>query len=103
MIDRSTSLVTVFGGGGFVGRYVCEALLRSGVRLRVAQRDPRHAYFLQPLSAVGQLGFVAADLTRPAGVARAIDGAAGVVNLVGVRPGQRNRRGSRKRVRLRPL
>ena len=38
MIDRNEELVTVFGGGGFVGRYVCEFLLKSGVRVRVAQR-----------------------------------------------------------------
>ena len=53
MIDRSEELVTVFGGGGFVGRYVCEFLLRSGVRVRVAQRDPRQAYIVQPLGQVG--------------------------------------------------
>ena len=50
--------MTVFGGGGFIGRYVCEYLLRSGVRLRVASRDPRNSYFIQPLGQVGQFGFV---------------------------------------------
>ena len=84
----SPPLITVFGGGGFVGRYVCEALLRGGARLRVAQRDPRAGYFLQPLAAVGQLGFVAADLDRPATVARAVDGATAVINLVGILKGR---------------
>ena len=88
MIDRSTSLVTVFGGGGFIGRYVCEALLKAGVRVRVAQRDPRAAAFLQPLGGVGKLGFVAADLARPDSVARAVDGAGVVVNLVGILKGR---------------
>lgn len=88
MIDRSTILVTVLGGGGFVGRYVCEALLRSGVRLRVAQRNPRDAYFIQPLAAVGQVSFVAADLGHEASIARAVDGAEAVVNLVGVLKGR---------------
>ena len=84
----SPPLITVFGGGGFVGRYVCEALLHTGARLRVAQRDPRAAYFLQPLAAVGQLGFVAADLDRPATVARAVEGASAVINLVGILKGR---------------
>jgi uncharacterized protein YbjT (DUF2867 family) len=38
MIDRNEELVTVFGGDGFIGRYVCEYLFRSGVRVRVASR-----------------------------------------------------------------
>ena len=42
-------LITVFGGGGFIGRYVCEALLKARARLRVAERFPRKAWFLQPL------------------------------------------------------
>lgn len=86
--SRSTSLVTVFGGGGFIGRYVCEALLRKEVRVRVAQRDPREAYFLQPLAAVGQLGFVTADLNQADSVARALDGATAVINLVGILKGR---------------
>ena len=87
MPDRSTRLVTVVGGGGFIGRYVCEALLREGVRLRVAQRNPRAAYFLQPLASVGQLSFVAADLSKPASVAHAIAGSSAVINLVGILKG----------------
>lgn len=83
MIDRSETLVTVFGGSGFIGRYVCESLLRAGVRLRVAGRDPRDAYFLQPLSEVGQLGAVRADITNRASVARAVTGADSVINLTG--------------------
>ena len=87
MSDRSTRLVTVVGGGGFIGRYVCEALLRDGVRLRVVQRNPRAAYFLQPLASVGQLSFVAADLSKPASVAHAIAGSSAVINLVGILKG----------------
>ncbi|MGH6729992.1 MAG: NAD(P)H-binding protein, partial [Sphingomicrobium sp.] len=83
MIDRSETLVTVFGGSGFIGRYVCESLLRAGVRLRVAARDPRDAYFLQPLSEVGQLGRVRADITSRDSVAKAVTGADSVINLCG--------------------
>jgi len=84
MIDRAEELVTVFGGGGFIGRYVCEYLMKGGVRIRVAQRNPRQAYAIQPLGQVGQFGFVQADTTRPESVRRAVEGAAAVVNLPGV-------------------
>lgn len=75
--------VTVFGANGFIGRYVCEALLNAGVRLRAASRDPRDSYFLQPLGSVGQLGRVHADITDRASVAKAVKGADAVVNLCG--------------------
>ena len=84
MIDRGDELATVFGGGGFIGRYVCELLLKSGVRVRVASRNPRSAYFIQPLGQVGQIGYVRADISDPKDVARAVDGASSVVNLCGV-------------------
>ena len=84
MPDRSVELVTVFGGGGFIGRYVCEFLLKSGARVRVAQRDPRRAYIIQPLGQVGQFGFVKADLADSDSVRDAVRGASSVVNLCGV-------------------
>ena len=84
MLDRSERLVTVFGGGGFIGRYVCEYLLSAGARVRVASRNPRTAHFIQPLSQVGRLGFVQADISDPDSIARAVDGASAVVNLCGV-------------------
>jgi NADH dehydrogenase len=84
MIERAEELVTVFGGGGFVGRYVCEALLKSGARIRVAQRDPRQAYAIQPLGQVGQVGFVQADITKAESVRHALKGATAAVNLCGV-------------------
>ena len=83
MIDRNEELVTVFGGGGFVGRYVCEFLLKSGVRVRVAQRNPKQAYFVQPLGQVGQFGFVRADITDRDSVRHALRGATAVANLCG--------------------
>lgn len=84
MKDR---LVTLFGGGGFLGRYAAQALLRAGARVRVAERDPRRAYFLRPLGGLGQTQFVAADVTRPDTVAHAVEGADTVVNLVGILAG----------------
>jgi NADH dehydrogenase len=84
MIDRTEELVTVFGGGGFIGRYVCEFLMKSGVRVRVAQRNPKQAYIIQPLGQVGQFGFVTADITNRDSVRRALRGASAAVNLCGL-------------------
>ena len=65
MIERNEQLVTIFGGDGFIGRYVCEYLFKRGLRVRIASRDTRNSYFLQPLAQVGQFGFEQADITRP--------------------------------------
>ena len=87
MITSSPRLVTVFGGGGFIGRYVCEALLKHGLRVRVAQRDPNRAFFLQPLGGMSQLDIVHADVTNRASVAAAVAGAEAVINLVAIMGG----------------
>jgi NADH dehydrogenase len=87
MIEPAEQLVTVFGGAGFIGRYVCEMLLKSAVRVRVATRDPRRAHFIQPLGQVGQFGFVRADITNATSVAEAVEGSSAVVNLCGVLKG----------------
>ena len=84
MIEPSEQLVTVFGGAGFIGRYVCELLFKSGVRVRIASRDPRNDYFIQPLAQVGQFGFEQADIRNPESVRNAVKSATAVVNLVGV-------------------
>lgn len=80
MKDR---LVTLIGGGGFLGRYVAQELYRAGVRVRIAQKRPRDAWFLKPLGGLGQTQFAAADVTAPDSVARAIEGSDFVVNLAG--------------------
>lgn len=76
-------LVTLIGGGGFLGRYVAQELLARGARVRIAQRRPRDAWFLKPLGGLGQTQFVAADLTVPETIANAVAGSDAVVNLVG--------------------
>lgn len=83
MLDPTEQLVTVFGGDGFIGRYVCESLLKAGVRVRVACREPRLAHFIQPLGQVGQFGFVKADITNASSARAATEGASAIVNLVG--------------------
>jgi NADH dehydrogenase len=84
-------LVTLIGGGGFLGRYIAQALLAAGARVRIAQRDPRQAFFLKPQGGLGQTQFVAADVTRPDTIANAVHGADGVVNLVGTFAGNLQR------------
>ncbi len=83
MNDLNTKLVTVFGGGGFVGRYVVQALCAAGARVRVAVRHPRGAEFVKPLGNLGQVSLCAADITKPGSVANALAGADMAINLVG--------------------
>ncbi|MGO4706502.1 complex I NDUFA9 subunit family protein [Microvirga sp. 2MCAF38] len=77
-------LVTVFGGSGFLGRHVVQALAKRGYRIRVAVRRPDLANFLQPLGTVGQIQAVQANLRDPASVAAAVKNADVVINLVGI-------------------
>ena len=77
-------LVTVFGGGGFIGRHVVRALAKRGYRVRVAVRNPNLALHVQPLGNVGQIQPVQANLRMRWSVDRAVKGADCVVNLVGI-------------------
>lgn len=81
------SLVTIFGGGGFLGRQVAQALLARGARVRIAQRDLSTAMKVKPLGGLGQTQFVAADIRKPETVARAVAGSDVVINLVGILSG----------------
>jgi uncharacterized protein YbjT (DUF2867 family) len=78
------SVVTVFGGSGFLGRHAVRALAREGWRVRAAVRRPDLAGHLQPMGAVGQIQPVQANLRYPDSVRRAVEGAQAVVNLVGI-------------------
>lgn len=76
-------LITVFGGGGFLGRYVAQALLAQGARLRIACRNAHSANHIKPLGNLGQVQLMPSDIRKPASVARAVMDADAVVNLVG--------------------
>jgi NADH dehydrogenase len=77
-------LATVFGGSGFVGRYIVWCLARRGYRVRAAVRRPDLAGHLQPMGVVGQIHAVQANLRFADSVVRAVEGADVVINAVGI-------------------
>ncbi|MBA2125596.1 complex I NDUFA9 subunit family protein [Hyphomicrobium methylovorum] len=80
----SGKLATVFGGSGFVGRYIVRSLAQRGWRVRAAVRRPDLAGFLQPMGVVGQVHAVQANLRFADSVARALEGADIAINAVGI-------------------
>jgi len=84
MASNPDTLVTVFGGSGFLGRSVVRALCKRDYRIRVAVRRPELAGHLQPLGRVGQIHAVQANLRYPASVEAAMRGADVAINLVGI-------------------
>lgn len=81
---KAGDLITIYGGSGFVGRYLVRALAEQGYRVRVAVRRPNLALFLKPMGDVGQIQPVQANIRNRASCAAAMEGASAVVNLVGV-------------------
>jgi len=79
-----TTVTTVFGGSGFIGRHVVKRLAAAGHVVRVAVRDPEAALFLKPMGAVGQIVPLYAPVTEEADVAAALVGADNAINLVGI-------------------
>ena len=77
-------VATVFGGAGFLGRYVVQRLARRGFIVRVAGRDPIAAGALKPMGTVGQIVPIFAPVTDEGHVQRALEGATWAVNLVGI-------------------
>jgi uncharacterized protein YbjT (DUF2867 family) len=82
--DRAETLVTVFGGSGFLGRHVVRALANRGYRIRVAVRRPELTGYLRPMGRVGQIHAVQANIRHPQSVAAAMRDADAAVNLVGI-------------------
>jgi uncharacterized protein YbjT (DUF2867 family) len=84
MASNQETLVTVFGGSGFLGRHVVRALAKREYRIRVAVRRPELAGYLRPLGRVGQIHPVQANVRHPASVQAAMRDSGVVVNLVGI-------------------
>jgi NADH dehydrogenase len=80
----TNQLIVVFGGSGFIGRYVIKQLARRGFRVRVPMRRPHLGQDLRVLGDVGQIHLMQANVRFPGSLASALEGADGVVNLVGV-------------------
>src|SRR6056297_3049658 len=79
-----SKLVTIFGGSGFVGRYIARRMAKEGWRVRVAVRRPNEAIFVRPYGVVGQVEPVLANIRDDDSVRAAIHGADAVVNCVGI-------------------
>ncbi len=84
MTDQARRVATVFGGSGFIGRYVVQRLAQQGWVVRVAVTAPERARFLMTQGRVGQIVPLAASVTQEDRAASAIAGAGLVVNLVGI-------------------
>src|SRR5712664_1041717 len=84
MVSNLETLVTVFGGSGFVGRSVVRALCKREYRVRVAVRRPELAGHVQPLCRVGQIHAVQANLRYPASVEAVMRDSSVAINLVGI-------------------
>ncbi len=82
--SNSDTLVTIYGGSGFLGRHAVRALARRDYRIRVAVRRPELASHLQPLGRVGQIHAVQANIRNAASVEMAARDADVLVNLVGI-------------------
>jgi uncharacterized protein YbjT (DUF2867 family) len=80
----SPAIAAVFGGSGFLGRYIVRRLAAAGYRVRIAVRDPFGAAFLKLCGDPGQIEPFAASVLDPAAVARAVAGASVAINLVGI-------------------
>lgn len=79
-----SKLVTIFGGSGFVGRYVARRMAKEGWRVRVAVRHPNDALFVRPYGTVGQVEPLACNIRDDASVRAMLRGADAAVNCVGI-------------------
>ncbi|MEO9683647.1 MAG: complex I NDUFA9 subunit family protein [Tateyamaria sp.] len=79
-----SKLVTIYGGSGFVGRYIARRMAKAGWRVRVAVRRPNEAMFVKPYGVVGQVEPILCNIRDDASVAQAMAGADAVVNCVGI-------------------
>ncbi len=78
------AVVTVFGGSGFLGRYVVRRLAAAGARVRVICRHPHKAMHLKPMGEVGQITLERGDVLRTDDLSRFVEGSTYVVNLIGI-------------------
>ncbi len=83
-MSKTNQIVTVFGGSGFIGRYVCAELAKAGYMVKLVSRDPERARMVKTAGAVGQVTLVPGSVLDTASIERAVENAYAVVNLVGI-------------------
>jgi uncharacterized protein YbjT (DUF2867 family) len=84
IVTTQQHVITVIGGTGFLGKYVVQQLARAGYRVRVVARNPEGALSLRTMGDVGQIALVAGNINNISTLIPALEGAYGVVNLVGL-------------------
>jgi len=84
MKNNTQKIVTIFGGTGFLGRYVVKALASQGYGVRVVARGASTILTLRTMGEVGQIGLVSGDITKPETYKAALTGSYAVINLVGI-------------------
>lgn len=82
--EKNMRTITIFGGSGFVGRYLVQKFADKGDLIRIAVRNPLTANFLKPLGEVGQITPIQASILSSEDVVKAIKGSDVVINLVGI-------------------
>jgi len=80
----ATPVAAIFGGSGFIGRYIVERLAQRGWIMRIAVRRPDEALFLKPLGDIAQIVPIGANIRHERSVANAVQGVDTVINLVGI-------------------
>lgn len=83
-MSAAPGIATIFGGSGFLGRYIVPHLAKAGYTVRIPVRRPDRALFLKPAGDVGQIVPIEGSITNDASVAAAVSGADVVINLVGI-------------------
>jgi NADH dehydrogenase len=84
MTLHADDTITIFGGTGFVGRYVVARLAKTGAHIRIITRAPAAAYFLKPYGAVGQITALSCDLSSDEAVEKITQGSTVIINLIGI-------------------
>lgn len=78
------NIITIFGGTGFVGRYVVRELAKTGALIRVVSRAPQRGKELKTFGYVGQITLEKGSVLDRDSVARALENANIAINLVGI-------------------
>ncbi|PZP55970.1 MAG: complex I NDUFA9 subunit family protein [Micavibrio aeruginosavorus] len=82
-MNLQNKIITIFGGTGFVGRYIVARLAKHGATIKVVTRSPSSGYFLRQFGVVGQIVPVACDYSENS-ISHAVSGSDIVINCLGI-------------------